>query len=134
MKTKLLAAAALVLTLAASVAVGAPAKGKPPTTCKPQVSVILTGKLAADAGATPTALSVTVSGGNRFARAYKGVTPVSVGVTSTTKVHRGTSTTWADLKSGDRVNIQARVCRSTLANGATPALTAFRVTAHAPTT
>jgi hypothetical protein len=136
MKTKLLAAAALVVALTASVAAGAFAKGKPPTTppttCKPQISVILTGKLAADAGATPTAVSVTVTGGNRFARAYRlALQPLSVAVNTSTKVHRGTSTSWADLKSGDRVNIQAHACKADLAAGKAPALTATRVTATA---
>jgi len=115
MKKKLLAVAPLIALLAASIAVAAPAKGKPPTTpptCKPQISVILKGTLAADAGAAPTALSINVTGGNKFAHAYKsGAQPVSVAVNSSTKVHRGTSTSWADLKSGDRVNVQARVCK-----------------------
>jgi hypothetical protein len=136
MRTKLLVVAASVAVIAASLAVGAGAKGKPPTTgstCKPQVSVILRGTLAAAPGAAPTALSVNVTGGNRFAHAYKGAAPVSVTVTSTTKVHRATSTSWADLKSGDRVNIQARACKADLADGKTPPLTATRVTASAQT-
>ena len=135
MKTKFLLVAASVAVIAASLAVGALAKGKPPTTgatCKPNVSVILKGTLAATPGAAPTALSVNVTGGNKFAHAYKGATPVSVAVTATTKVHRGTSTSWADLKSGDRVNIQARACKADLAGGKSPALTATRVTASAP--
>jgi hypothetical protein len=113
--------------------VSAPAKGKPPTAgagCKPEISVILKGTLAADAGAAPTALSVTVTGGGHFSHAYKvGTNPVSIAVTSTTKVHRGSATTWSALKLGDRVNIQARACKADLAAGKTPSLTATRVTA-----
>jgi len=135
MKSRLLVSAALAAVLMTVVVVSAPAKGKPPTTgagCKPEISVILKGKLAADAGAAPTALSVTVTGGGHFSHAYKvGTNPVSVAVTSTTKVHRGASTTWADLKLGDRVNIQARACEADLAAGKTPSLTATRVTASA---
>ena len=135
MKRRLLVAAALAALIAAAVAVGAPAKGKPPTTgasCKPEISVILKGKLAADAGSAPTALSVTVTGGGQFARAYKaGTQPVSVAVTAATKVHRGSAKTWAALKMGDRVNIQARACKADLTAGKTPPLTATRVTATA---
>lgn len=136
MKTKFLVVAASIAVITASLAVGALAKGKPPTTgatCKPQVSVILKGTLAATPGAAPTALSVNVTGGNKFAHAYKGAAPVSVAVTSKTTVHRGSSTSWADLMSGDRVNIQARACKADLAGGKTPPLTATRVTASAPT-
>lgn len=127
------AAAALALT---SIAIAAPPsdKGKPPKTgagCKPNVSVILTGKLAADGAAAPSSLSVTVTGGNRFARAYKKATqPVSIALTTSTKVNRQGDHNAADLKSGDRVNIRARSCAADLANGATPALTAVRVVAH----
>jgi hypothetical protein len=127
--------ALLAAVLTAVVAVSAPAKGKPPTTgatCKPDISVILKGKLAADAGAAPTALSVTVTGGDKFAHAYKaGTQPVSIAVTNATKVHRGSATAWSALKSGDRVNIQARACKADLEAGKTPPLTATRVTATA---
>jgi hypothetical protein len=55
-------------------------------------------------------------------------------VTTTTKVIRNTAAAKPEsLKSGDRVNVLAKVCRSALAHGATPDLTARRVTAHAPT-
>jgi hypothetical protein len=125
------AAAALVVT---SIAIAAPAGKKPPKTgtgCKPMVSVVLTGKLAADGAAAPSSLSVTVTGGNRHARAYKKATqPVSVAITTSTKVNRAGDHKAADLKSGDRVNITARSCAADLANGATPALTATRVVAH----
>jgi hypothetical protein len=91
----------------------------------------LTGKLAADGTAAPSNLSVTVTGGNHFAEAYKsGTQPVSIAVTASTKVNRRGDHNAADLKSGDRVNIHARACAADLANGATPALTATRVVAH----
>src|SRR5215472_17426440 len=125
-------AAALSVT---SIAIAAPPSGKkPPKTgagCKPNVSVILTGKLAADGAAAPSSLSVTVTGGNHWAKAYKaGTQPVSVAITTSTKVNRQGDHNAADLKSGDRVNIRARSCAADLANGATPALTATRVVAH----
>jgi hypothetical protein len=135
MKMKALIVAG-VLALAGSAVAGASAKGKPPTTgagCKPNITVILKGTLAADGAAAPFTLSVTVTGGNHFALAYKNATqPTSVAVTTTTKVRRSGSKSSADLKSGDLVNIRARACKADLANDATPALTAVRVTAHAP--
>jgi hypothetical protein len=125
----------VVALLAASGAVAAPppGKGKPTTGpgCKPAVAVILTGTLAADGAAAPFTLSVTVTGGNHAAKAYKnGAQPVSVSVTTTTKINRQGDHNSADLKSGDRVNVHATVCKADLANGATPALIAKRVTAH----
>jgi hypothetical protein len=124
-----------VAVLTGSVVAGASAKGKPPTTganCKPQISVILKGTLAANGATAPTTLSVKVTGGNHYAKAYKAATqPISVTVTTSTKVIRGTSKSAADLKSGDLVNIRATACKADLAKSATPPLTAVRVTAHA---
>jgi len=136
MKLKTLIGAMAAALAVTSIAIAAPPSGKkPPKTgagCKPNVSVVLTGKLAADGAAAPSTLSVTVTGGNRFARAYKKATqPVSIAITTSTKVNRHGDHKAADLKSGDRVNIQARSCAADLANGATPALTATRVVAHA---
>jgi hypothetical protein len=134
MKLKAVVFGVAVALLGASVAVAAPpaGKGKPATTgvgCKPSISVILKGTLAADAGAAPTALSVNVASGNHFAAAYKH-TSISIALASTTKVNRQGDKNAADLKSGDKVNIQARSCKADLANHATPPLTATRVTAH----
>ena len=139
MKLKALVVAGALALLGASVAIAAPpaGKGKPPTTgagCKPMISVILRGTLAADAGSAPTALSVNVTGGNHFAAVWKNKQGVSVALGASTKVNRQGDTNAADLKSGDRVNIHARSCKADLANSATPALTATRVTAHAATT
>jgi hypothetical protein len=137
MKVRAIVVGAALALLGASVAVAAPpaGKGKPATTgagCKPMIAVILKGTLAADAGTAPTALSVNVTGGNHFAAAWKSK-PVSVALTSSTKVNRQGDQNAADLKSGDKVNIQARSCKADLANNAVPSLTATRVTAHAAT-
>jgi hypothetical protein len=137
MKLRSLIAVTALAAVTASAALAAPpaGKGKPPTTgpgCKPAVAVVLKGTLAANGAAAPSALSVTVTGGNRFAAAYKKATqPVSISITSTTKINRQGDHNPADLKSGDRVNIQARSCKADLANNAMPALTATRVSAHA---
>jgi hypothetical protein len=136
MKLRTLVAVMVLAAVTASAALAAApsGKGKPPTTgpgCKPAVAVILTGTLAANGAAAPSTLSVTVTGGNHFAAAYKKATqPVSVSITSTTRINRQGDHNPADLKSGDRVNVHARTCEADLANGATPALTATRVTAH----
>ena len=136
MKLKAIVGAAAVALVLSSIAVAAPpsGKGKPPTKgagCKPSVAVLLTGKLAADGAAAPSSLSVTVTGGNRFAKAYKnGTLPVPVAITSSTKVSRQGDHDPADLKMGDRVNILARACMADLKSATPPALTAIRVTAH----
>jgi hypothetical protein len=137
MKLRALVAAVAAAALAASAATAAPppGKGKPPTTgvgCKPSVAVILTGTLKADATAAPSALSVDVTGGNRFAQAYKKLTQPTalISITATTRISRQGHHNATDLKANDRVNIMARACKADLANGATPALTAKRVTAQ----
>jgi hypothetical protein len=137
MNSKALPAATMLLFVGGvSLAVAAPptGKGKALTSgagCKPNVSVILRGNLASDGGAVPFSLSLTVSGGNHFAHAYKAaVQPISIQVTSATKISRQGDGDAADLKSGDQVNVRAQTCKTDLANGATPALTAARVAAH----
>jgi hypothetical protein len=130
-KTLLAALVALVVT---SAAVAAPEKGKPPVTgagCKPSVAVIVTGTLAADG--TASSLSVNVTGGNHAAQVYKQAPqPISIVVTSSTKISRQGHHLATDLKNHDRVNIQAKACKADLANttATPPALTATRVTAH----
>jgi hypothetical protein len=139
MKLRAVVLAGALALVGASVAFAAPpaGKGKSPTTgagCKPMVSVILTCKLAADAGSAPSSLTVDVSGGNHFAAAWKGNHSVSVGLGASTRVNRQGDHSAADLKSGDKVNIRAKSCKADLADNATPALTATRVTAHAAKT
>ena len=108
---------------------------KPPTTgagCRPQVSVVLRGSVAAAPGTDPVLpfdLMVSVTGANHHGRAYLKVTqPVTV--TSDTKVFRQGSATLSDLLEGDSVIVQAHACMADLAHGATPALTATRIVAH----
>ena len=144
MKLKALALGFALALIGASVAIAAPpaGKGKPDTAgkpattgagCKPMVAVVLKGTLAADAGSAPTSLSVNVTSGNHFAAVWKNKA-VSIALTSSTKVNRQGDKNAADLKSGDRLNIQARSCKADLANNAMPSLTATRVTAHAAKT
>jgi hypothetical protein len=128
-----LLATLVVVTLAASAAVAAPppGAGKPPATgagCKPKVTVVLQGVLTS---VSAIVLGVNVKQANRHGRAYvTAAQPTSVLVNTDTKVRRQGKKTLADLLVGDRVVVQARVCKKDLANGATPALTAVRVVAH----
>jgi hypothetical protein len=134
MKVRIVLTAFVLAALTASAAIAAPppGKGKPASTgvgCKPAVAVILSGTLTADG--TASSLTVHVTGGNRFALAYKnGAQPITVTITTATKINRQGDHNPLHLKTGDRVNIQARQCKADLANGATPTLTASRVTAH----
>ena len=58
------------------------------------MSVILSGTLTANGAAAPSTLSLKVTGGNQFARAYKKATqPVSINVTSSTRSAARATTT-----------------------------------------
>ena len=126
----LVSLAAAMLSVSAAVAAPPPGKGKPPATgegCKPKVTVVLKGTLAS------APLNVTVTKANRWGRAYVSASAVTVTVNADTKVRRQGKKTLAELVVGDRVLVQAKVCKADLAEGATPALTAVRVIAHPAT-
>jgi hypothetical protein len=133
MKLKVLVVGVLAAVLGVSAAVAAPppGKGKPqPTgpTCKPKVTVVLKGALTGVSGNT---LTMTVTGGNRWARAWVTATTASVTVDpSTTKVRRNGAKTLADLKPTDWLLVQARACKADLMANTPPALTAVRIVAH----
>ena len=133
MKIRLVLASLAVAGLAVSSAVAAPpeGKGKPRTGdgCKPKIAVVLKGTLVS---ASATSLSMNVTGANRWGRVY-GVT-AAVTLDTKTKV-RGNGMTSvadlvADLKAGDRVRVQARVCKDDLKDNAKPSLTASKVIGH----
>jgi hypothetical protein len=132
MKVKLVLATLAVAGLAVSSAVAAPpeGKGKPKTGegCKPRIAVILKGTLTG-AGSP---LTVKVTSANHWGKPYVGGSDKSIAVNSDTKVRGQGMKQLSELKSGFRVLIQARVCKADLANGATPALTAWKVIAHDP--
>jgi hypothetical protein len=129
-KLKLLLVGVVGVVLTASSAVAAPpvGKGKPPATgpgCKPKVAVVLKGTL------TGAPLSMDVSGANRWGRAYvEGSASTSIAVDGNTKVRRQGEKVITALEVGDRVLVQAKVCKADLANAAKPALTAWKVIAH----
>ena len=130
MKVKLFFASFAVAGLAVSSAVAAPpeGKGKPKTGegCKPKVTVVLKGTL------TGAPLSVDVTSSNRWGRAYvPGTASTSIAVDpNTTKVRRRGKALITELVVGDRVLVQARVCKADLKDNAMPPLTASRVVAH----
>jgi hypothetical protein len=135
MKIKLFLTAVAVAGLAVSSAVAAPpeGKGKPRTGegCKPKVAVVLKGTLT---GASTTSLGMNVTGANRWGRAWKTAGTATLTLDAKTKVRGGGMKTVADLledlKAGDRVHVQARVCKDDLKNDAKPALTASKVIGH----
>ena len=129
MKVKLFLASLAVAGLAVSSAAAAPPEGKG----KPKVTVVLKGTLAS--APSLTSLSVNVTGGNRWGRVYKNsATPVTLD--TKTKVRGGGMKSAADLvaklKAGDRVLVQARVCKDDLKEPVTtkPDLTATKVIGH----
>ena len=137
MKIKLVLASLAVAGLAVSSAVAAPpeGKGKPRTGegCKPKIAVVLKGTLVS---ASATSLSMNVTGANRWGRAWKSAAASVALDTTKTKVRGGGMKTVADLvaklKAGDRVLVQARVCKDDIKEPVTtkPALTATKVIGH----
>ncbi len=120
--------AAVALTASSALAAQPADKGKKPTTgagCKPKVTVVLKGTLKV------APLSVDVTSGNRWGRAYvEGTANTPITVNDDTKVRRQGKAEIGDLELGDRVLVQAKVCKADLKDNAMPALTARMVVAH----
>jgi len=80
---------------------------------------------------TGAPLNVDVTSSNRWGRAYvPGTASTAITVTEDTKVRRQGQKKITELVVGDRVLVQARVCKADLKDSAMPALTASRVVAH----
>lgn len=128
LRVLLVGIAAAMLSVSAAVAAPPEGKGKPPTTgpgCKPKVTVVLKGTL------TAAPLSVDVTKANRWGRAYvAGTASTAIAVDANTKVRRQGKKLIDELEVGDRVLVQAKVCKADLAEGAMADLTAVRVVAH----
>jgi hypothetical protein len=145
MKLRILVVGVVALAVSASsaIAVPPPGKGKPDTagkpetagkplptgpSCKPKVTVVLKGEVTS---ASAGSLGMDVTRSNRWGRAW--VTAGTATVTlnaDTTKVRRNGKKLATDLLVGDRVLVQARVCKADLDDATPPALTAVRVVAH----
>ena len=127
LKVLLVGLAAAMLSVSAAVAAPPAGKGKPLTGagCKPKVMVVLKGTLKV------APLSVDVTSGNRWGRAYvEGTANTSITVNDDTKVRRKGKAVIGDLVVGDRVLVQAKVCKAELKDDAMPSLTAWKVIAH----
>jgi hypothetical protein len=134
MKSRVLLVGLAVALLSVSAAVAAPpeGKGKPKTGegCKPKVTVVLKGTLNSVSGSS---LSMKVARANHWGQTWAKAGSASVTLDQKTKVRGHGMKSVADLAklaSGDRVLVQARVCKADLAEGAAPALTATRVVGH----
>ena len=122
--------------LAVPVALGSPSKGKPPPAgpgCKPQVTVILKGKLTSDPAEGATSFTMDVAGTNMHGKSLKGL-GVTISVDAKTKVRRQGAKKVEALASGDRANVQLRRCKADLPLTADTVddVPASRVTAQAP--
>ena len=132
----------LVLTLIASLAVVSaavaadhPGKGHKPKTgpgCKPAVTVMLAGVLAADVDPqdSDTSFVLTVQRSNRHGRAYKQAGSATIAVDAKTRIRRQGSRNLGSLAPNDRVHVMAKVCKADLKDGAMPDLTARHIGAH----
>jgi len=149
MKIKLFLAGLVIAGLVVSSAVAAPpdGKGKPDDpgaagkahkpdasgpNCKPKITVVLRGTFTS---ASSTSLAMTVVGANRWGRAWKTAGTATVTLDDHTMVRGNGMKTVSDLvarmKDGDRVLVQARVCKADLKDAtAMPTLTASKVVGH----
>jgi len=140
--TKLVTVALATAALAVSGASADPGNGKgkdkspAAPKCKP-ANVQLKGLMTSDPGASDTSFTMSVLKANHGGKPYKLAGSATINVDAKTRFHRhaagvhGNKATIGDLAMGDSVKVKAKVCRSDLANGATPALTARKVDAHA---
>jgi hypothetical protein len=138
---KLLAVALATAALAVSSATADPGHGKPngpnAQTCKP-ANVKLMGVLTSDPGSTDTSFTMTVLKANHAGKAYKVAGSAMVDVDQKTRIHRhapgvhGNKAAVGDLALGDYAKVRAKVCKTDLADNATPDLTAGTIDAHAP--
>src|SRR5215510_10802787 len=139
--TKLVTLALATAALAASSATADPGHGKPngpnAQKCKP-ANVKLMGVLTSDPASTDTSFTMTVLKANHAGKAYKLAGSATIDVDAKTRVHRhapgvhGNKATVGDLALGDFAKVRAKVCKTDLADGATPDLTARKIDAHAP--
>jgi hypothetical protein len=127
----------LIVALVASLAVvsAAAGKGKPPRSgqgCKPAVTVMLKGVLAADVDPADgdTSFTMVVKHSNRFGRAYKQAGTATINVDPKTKVRRKGAHNLGALAPNDRLLMSAKACKVDLQNGGMPDLTARKIAAH----
>ena len=135
LKILVLALVASLVAVSAAVAKDHPGKGPKPKTgagCKPSVTVMLAGTLAADADPQDGDASfvLTVKRSNRHGRAYRQAGTATILVDSKTRVRREGVKTLGALAPNDRVHVTAKACKADLKAGGMPDLTARQVGAH----
>jgi hypothetical protein len=136
-KFLVLALVASLVAVSAAIAKDNPGKGhkSPPaaagTNCK-MAKVELKGMLAADVDPADgdTSFVMVVKRANRHGKAFKAAGSATVTVDAKTKVRRKGEHTLGALAPNDRLSVQGRVCRTDLAEGATPQLTARKINAR----
>jgi hypothetical protein len=134
-KFLVLALVASLVAVSAALAGDHPGKGPKPKTgpgCKPAVTVMLAGVLAADVDPqdADTSFVLTVQRSNKHGRAYKLAGTATIAVDAKTKVRRQGADNLGALAPNDRVHVTAKVCKADLKDGATPDLTARKIGAH----
>lgn len=134
-KFLVLALVASLVAVSAALAGDHPGKGPKPKTgpgCKPAVTVMLAGVLAADADPqdADTSFVLTVQRSNKHGRAYKLAGTATIAVDAKTKVRRQGAHNLGALAPNDRVHVTAKVCKADLKDGASPDLTARKIGAH----
>ena len=133
LKILVLALISALVAVSAAVAKDHPGKGpKPNHSCKPAVTVMLAGTLAADVDPQDgdTSFVLTVKHSNRHGRAYKAIGTATILVDAKTRVRRQGDKTLGALAPNDRVHVTAKACKADLKNGGTPDLTARKIGAH----
>ncbi len=135
MRFKFLVLALVASLVAVSAALAGDHPGPKPKTgpgCKPAVTVMLAGVLAADADPqdADTSFVLTVQRSNKHGRAYKLAGTATIAVDAKTKVRRQGAHNLGALAPNDRVHVTAKVCKADLKDGATPDLTARKIGAH----
>ena len=135
MRLKILVLALVSALVAVSAAVAKDHPGQGPKQnhgCKPAVTVMLAGTLAADVDPQDgdTSFVLTVKHSNRHGRAYKATGTATIVVDAKTRVRRQGAKTLGALAPNDRVHVTAKACKADLKNGGTPDLTARKIGAH----
>jgi hypothetical protein len=135
LKILVLALVASLVAVSAAVAKDHPGKGPKPKTgagCKPAVTVMLAGTLAADVDPQDgdTSFVLTVTRSNRHGRAFRQAGTATILVGSKTRIRRQGAKTLGALAPNDRVHVTAKACKADLKAGGMPDLTARQVGAH----
>ena len=135
LKILVLALVTALVAVSAAVAKDHPGKGPKPKSgpgCKPAVTVMLAGTLAAEVDPQDgdTSFILTVKNSNRHGRAYKAAGTATILVDAKTRVRRQGAKTLGALAPNDRVHVTAKACKADLKNGGSPDLTARKIGAH----